>query len=68
MVSASISILTDKLAKEIANSAAEAIYHSVLLAMDIDTIEDYKRNPQKYLSGNDAKEYLSRLIAEKRHA
>ncbi len=68
MTSARSSLLTDKLAKEIANSTAEAIYYSVLLAMGIDAIEDYKRNPQKYLAGNDAKEYLRRLIAEKRHA
>ncbi len=68
MVSASGSTLTDKVAREIAQSAAEAIYYSMLLAMGIEAIEDYKKNPNKYLAGEDAKEYLRRLIAEKRRA
>jgi len=57
-----IKALTEQMSKSI----AESLYYSILLAKGVAAIEDYKRNPDKYLVNESAEEYLRKLIDSKR--
>jgi len=45
---------------------AEEMYYTALLARGIAAIEDYEKNPGKYLANDELVEYLQKLIDEKR--
>jgi len=53
-----IKALTEQMSKSI----AESLYYSILLAKGVAAIEDYKRNPDKYLADEEFEKYLEDLI------
>ncbi len=53
-----IKALTEQMSKSI----AESLYYSILLAKGVAAIEDYKRNPDKYLVDDEFEKYLEDLI------
>jgi len=50
------------LTEQMSRSIAESLYYSILLAKGVAAIEDYKRNPDKYLVDEEIEKYLEDLI------
>ena len=58
-------LLAERVVKALADSVAEAIYESVLLAMGVEAIEDYKKHPDRYLVNEEIEEFIDTLLKEK---
>lgn len=57
--------LDEKLVKTLADSVAASIYHTILLAMGIEVIEDYKKHPEKYIAGDKVDNFFRYLLEKK---